>query len=45
MMTHTNRLLCSPIWEPETLVSLTLLAAAAALCLGVSILFIRRYNE
>ena len=45
MMTHTNRLLRSPTWRPETLVSLTLLAAAAALCLALSILLIRRYSE
>lgn len=44
-LTHTNRLLRSPTWEPGTLVSLTLLAAAAALCLALSILFIRRYSE
>jgi len=44
-LTHTNRLLRSPAWGPETLVSLGLLAAAAALCLVLSILFIRRYSE
>jgi len=44
-LTHTNRLLRSPAWGPDTLVSLALLAAAAALCAVLSILFIRRYSE
>lgn len=44
-LTHTNRLLRSPTWGPETLVSLALLAAAAAVCVALAILFIRRYSE
>jgi Nod factor-specific ABC transporter NodJ protein len=44
-LTHTNRLLRAPAWCLDSLVSLLLLAAAAGLCLALSILFIRRYSE
>ncbi len=44
-LTHTNQLLRSPSWGPETMVSLVLLGAAACLCMALSILFIRRYSE
>jgi len=44
-LTHTNLLLRLPVWGPEVLRSLVLLAAAAGLCVTLSILFIRRYSE
>ncbi|MGQ9687741.1 MAG: ABC transporter permease [Desulfobaccales bacterium] len=42
---HTNRLLRAPHWGPETWVSLALMAAAAGLCVAVSLVHIRRYSE
>ncbi|MDD3579535.1 MAG: ABC transporter permease [Desulfobacca sp.] len=44
-LTHTNRLLRTPTLTLETMGSLAVLGAFSILCLGLGVIFIRRYSE
>ncbi len=44
-LTYTNQLLRSPEWSLASAVSLAILGAFSALCLGLAIILVRRYSE